>query len=59
MKKRNITDFEQVQVDGWAVGEVAPAQSSGRLMRAVTYFRAGQTNFYGRPVEGVVALWST
>ena len=56
MKKRNITDFATVQVDGWAVGEVSPAQATGRLMRAVTYLVAGQTNFYGRPVEGVVAL---
>ena len=48
-----ITDFATVQVDGWAVGQVAPAQSAGRLMRAVTYLVAGQTNFYGRPVEGV------
>ncbi len=28
----------------------------GRLMRAVTYLVGGQTNFYGRPIEGVVAL---
>ena len=56
MRKRQITDFATVQVDGWAVGQVAPAQSAGRLMRAVTYLVAGQKNFYGRPVEGVIAL---
>jgi primary-amine oxidase len=61
MRKRGIEDFSTVQVDGWAVGEVAPADAganarSARLMRAVTYLIGGQTNFYGRPVEGVVAL---
>jgi primary-amine oxidase len=54
--KRGITDFNTVQVDGWAVGHVAAAQQSARLMRAVTYLVGGQTNFYGRPIEGVVAL---
>lgn len=56
IKKRGITDFSTVQVDGWAVGQVAAAQNAGRLMRALTYLVGGQTNFYGRPIEGVVAL---
>ena len=56
MKKRGITDFGTVQVDGWAVGQVAAAQPAARLLRAVTYLVGGQKNFYGRPVEGVVAL---
>ena len=56
MRRRGITDMAAVQVDGWAVGQVAAAHRAARLMRAVTYLAAGQTNFYGRPVEGVVAL---
>jgi primary-amine oxidase len=56
MKKRGITDFTTVQVDGWAVGEVASSQPAARLMRGVTYLVDGQTNFYGRPIEGVIAL---
>ena len=56
MRKRGINDFSKVQVDGWAVGQVAAAQNAGRLMRGVTYLVDGQTNFYGRPIEGVVAL---
>lgn len=56
MRKRGITDFTKVQVDGWAVGQVAASQKAGRLMRGVTYLVDGQTNFYGRPIEGVVAL---
>jgi primary-amine oxidase len=56
MRKRGITDFEQVQVDNWAVGQVAPQFQGRRLLRAVSYFKGDQTNFYGRPIEGVVAL---
>jgi primary-amine oxidase len=56
MRKRSITDFATVRVDGWAVGQVAAQPQAARLMRAVTYLAGGQTNFYGRPVEGVVAL---
>ena len=56
IRKRGITDFSKVQIDGWAVGQVAASQQAGRLMRAVSYLKDGQTNFYGRPIEGVVAL---
>lgn len=60
MNLRGITDFTTVQVDGWAVGEVAPMHRSGtppaRLIRGVSYLVAGQRNFYGRPIEGVVAM---
>jgi primary-amine oxidase len=55
MRKREI-DPAHVQVDTWAVGEV-PAQYRGaRLFRALSYFKGDQINFYGRPIEGVVAL---
>jgi hypothetical protein len=56
MRKRGIEDFSQVQVDGWAVGEVDRARRGPRLLRGVAYLKGGQTNFYGRPIEGVVAL---
>lgn len=60
MKARGITDFSTVQVDGWAVGEVAPMHRASappaRLIRGVSYLVAGQRNFYGRPIEGVVAM---
>ena len=56
MKKRGITDFNTVQVDAWAGGEVASGQPAARLLRGVTYLVDGQTNFYGRPIEGVVVL---
>ncbi|HEX8738467.1 MAG TPA: primary-amine oxidase [Pyrinomonadaceae bacterium] len=55
MRKRGITDFEKVAVDGWAVGQ-APSGVSGRLLRALSYFKGDTANYYGRPIEGVVAI---
>ncbi len=56
MKKRDITDFAQVQIDGWATGQLPAAFRGRRMLRALSYFRGDATNFYGRPIEGVVAL---
>ncbi|MDQ4121223.1 MAG: primary-amine oxidase [Acidobacteriota bacterium] len=55
MRKRGITDFEQVAVDGWAVGQV-PDRFTGRLLRGLSYFKGNTANYYGRPIEGVVAI---
>jgi primary-amine oxidase len=56
MKKRGITDFDTVQIDNWAVGQVAPRFQKMRLLRALSYYKGDQTNFYGRPIEGPIAL---
>jgi primary-amine oxidase len=56
MCKRGITDFDQVQIDGWAVGQVRSNYRDMRLLRALSYLKADSINFYGRPIEGVVAL---
>jgi len=56
MKKRGITDFDKVQIDNWAVGQVAPKFRKMRLLRALSYYKGDQTNFYGRPIEGPIAL---
>ena len=55
MRKRGITDFDKVQIDGWAVGQV-DEKFTGRLLRGLSYYKGDQVNFYGRPIEGVVAL---
>jgi Cu2+-containing amine oxidase len=55
MRRRGISDFEKVSVDGWAVGEV-DSRFTGRLMRALSYLKEDFANYYGRPVEGVVAI---
>ncbi len=56
MRKRGIDDFSKVQIDGWAVGQVPAAHAGARLLRALSYFKGDAINFYGRPIEGVVAL---
>jgi primary-amine oxidase len=56
MRKRGINDFDKVQIDNWAVGQVAPQYQKQRLLRALSYFKGESTNFYGRPIEGVVLL---
>jgi len=56
MRKRGITDFDKVQTDGWAVGQVQATHQGSRLLRALSYFKGDSINFYGRPIEGVVAL---
>jgi primary-amine oxidase len=56
MRRRGINDFDKVQIDGWAVGQVAAAHQRMRLLRALSYFKGDQINFYGRPIEGVVVL---
>ncbi|HEU0079819.1 MAG TPA: hypothetical protein VFQ76_19390, partial [Longimicrobiaceae bacterium] len=56
MRRRGIRDLDGVQIDGWAVGEVPPAHRGKRLLRALAYLKDGSVNFYGRPIEGVVAL---
>ena len=55
LRKRGITNFETVAVDGWAVGQVDP-RFTGRLMRGLSYLKGDSANYYGRPIEGVVAL---
>jgi primary-amine oxidase len=56
MRKRGIGDFDKVQIDYWAVGQVAPQYQTRRLLRAVSYFKGDSINFYGRPIEGVGVL---
>jgi len=63
MKRRGI-DPSQVQVDSWAPGLVtaepsarpADKRTAPRYLRAVSYLRASGSNYYGRPIEGVLGL---
>jgi primary-amine oxidase len=56
MRQRGVTDLDAVQIDYWAVGQVAPRYQTRRLLRAVSYFKGESINFYGRPIEGVGVL---
>ncbi|HKP69602.1 MAG TPA: hypothetical protein VJV05_09990, partial [Pyrinomonadaceae bacterium] len=55
MRKRGITNLDDVAIDGWAVGQIDP-KFTGRLLRGLSYFKGSSANYYGRPVEGVVAI---
>ena len=55
MRKRGLTDFDKIAVDGWAVGAIDP-RFTGRLLRGLSYFKGDSANYYGRPIEGVIAI---
>ncbi len=57
MKKRGITDFNQVQVSCWAAGILSQEESAtgGRLCRTLLFYRGERWNYYGTPIEGVIA----
>src|SRR5437763_12995826 len=58
MRKRGVTDFENVMIDPWPLGYNAPedAPDQGRFIRPLTWVRQGgpDDNGYARPVEGLV-----
>jgi len=60
MKKRGIDEAREimeVNLDCWAPGVLEVKGSEGaRLMRVLSFQRAGGVNAYGRPIEGVVAV---
>jgi primary-amine oxidase len=58
MRKRGITNIDDVQIDPWAPGLLDPKTepSSTRWMRALAYLKEKKNNGYARPIEGVVAL---
>ena len=56
IRKRGITDFENVQIDPWGAGYVSfPDEEGLRVARAVSYYKGSSRNYYARPIEGVVA----
>jgi primary-amine oxidase len=58
IRKRGITNIDDVQVDPWAPGLLDPKTEprTTRWIRALAYFKGKQSNGYARPIEGVVAL---
>lgn len=56
MKRRGITDFDAVQIDAWAAGTLGLAPDGPRMARALSFYKGKSSNFYARPIEGVVAL---
>jgi primary-amine oxidase len=58
MRRRGITDFDNVMIDPWSVGYNGPedAAGQGRFIRPLTWVRQGDPddNGYARPVEGLI-----
>ncbi len=58
MRRRGVTDFQNVMLDPWSLGYNGPedAADRGRLVRPLTFVRQGSPddNGYARPVEGLV-----
>ena len=56
MRKRGITDFENVEIGMWPAGYHGNPEETGfRWARAVSYYRGDSKNPWARPIEGVVA----
>ncbi|MBW4513386.1 MAG: primary-amine oxidase [Scytonematopsis contorta HA4267-MV1] len=57
MRKRGIKDFNQVAISCWAPGILSDSEEKvgNRICRALSYYAGKNWNFYGRPIEGVVA----
>jgi len=56
MRKRGLTNFESIAIDVWSAGYFgSPDELHGRLVRGVSYYRGKNSNYYARPIEGVVA----
>jgi primary-amine oxidase len=58
VRRRGITDLDQVQIDPWPAGNFGiPGEEGRRLTRCVSYTRSSPTdNGYAHPLEGLVAV---
>ncbi|MEH2286861.1 primary-amine oxidase [Nostoc sp.] len=57
MQRRGITDFEQVKISWWAPGILSQQEQAtgNRLCRGLFYYKGKSWNYYGSPIEGVLA----
>lgn len=56
MRKREIDDFHNVQLDPWGAGYFGFAGEEGtRVVRTTSYYKGSTKNAWARPIEGVVA----
>ncbi len=56
MKKRGLTNFDEIKIDGWAAGNLSEKErlAGARLMRGLSYYKGKNRNFYASPIEGVL-----
>ncbi|HEY7545364.1 MAG TPA: primary-amine oxidase, partial [Blastocatellia bacterium] len=56
IRKRGITDFNEVQIEPWSAGDFGFAGEEGkRVVRAISFLRGKSRNAHARPIEGVIA----
>ncbi|NJN87353.1 MAG: primary-amine oxidase [Leptolyngbyaceae cyanobacterium SL_7_1] len=57
MQRRGISDLSHVKVECWAPGNLTESEKAlgARLCRGLTYYKGDRWNYYGSPVEGVLA----
>lgn len=57
IRRRGITDLENVSIDPWTVGRYGIAEEEGkRLVKVNAFYRGSNVNYYARPIEGVIAI---
>ncbi len=61
MRRRDIEDFDKVQIDPWPAGSFdSPHEDGRRISRCISYLRAEATdNGYAQPIEGVLAFFDS
>ena len=56
VRERGISNLSDVAIVSWSAGYFAlPGTEQGRIVRALSYYRGEDGNFFAHPVEGVVA----
>jgi primary-amine oxidase len=57
MLRRGITDFDRVKISSWSPGILSQQEEAAgnRLCRSLSYYQGDRWNYYGSPIEGVVA----
>jgi primary-amine oxidase len=57
LKRRGITQLDQVHIDAWAPGLLSPEETrlKHKIARGLAFFKGDYKNPYARPIEGVVA----
>jgi len=57
IRKRGIEDLDKVKVDAWAPGHLGELADGSRIVRAIFFYKENEdSNWYSRPIEGVVAI---
>lgn len=58
MRRRGLNNFDEIAVDSWAPGLLSDSEKRAgvRILRGLSYFKGASSNYYARPIEGVVAV---